>query len=452
MTKIKKAAAAVIMLALAVAAVNGCKNKINQNTADKTVISVCGLSKSENSDSIIKEFMEKYPDIQVEAADWKYNPDTFMQIAEEGELPTVFDTWFSEVNKIIDSGYSADITDNLLNYGYIDEINPVLLELVTNDDGRIYGLPINAYAQGLYINKNLFVQSGLVNEDGSVKIPDTYKDVAEFSKLIKNKTGKAGFYIPCTGRLGGWYLMNIAWSNGVEFVEKQKDGTWKASFDVPEFYSTLEWLYNLKWNDKGLPDNETDYSADINGMFFENRLAMMFGDPPRGKSEDEMVVARVPKGSKNRVSQMGGNLYMLNAEATPEQIDAVFKWLEFRGVSPEYTDLQMKLEEEKYRNNYENDDIVLPQVVFDVWVTPERIEKNKEIRKKYVNINPEDYKSYLGFEGVIIRPEVSVCCQELYEILDGVIKEIYTNPDVDIPSVVKKAAQEWQIKYLDKIK
>lgn len=134
------------------------------------------------------------------------------------------------------------------------------------------------------------------------------------------------------------YLMNIAWSNGVEFVEKQKDGTWKASFDVPEFYSTLEWLYNLKWKDKGLPDDENDYSADINGMFFENRLAMMFGDPPRGKSEDEMVVARVPKGSKNRVSQMGGNLYMLNAEATPEQIDAVFKWLEFRGVSPEYTD------------------------------------------------------------------------------------------------------------------
>lgn len=112
----------------------------------------------------------------------------------------------------------------------------------------------------------------------------------------------------------------------------------------------------------------------------------------------------------------------------------------------------MKLEEEKYRNNYENDDIVLPQVVFDVWITPERIEKSKEIRKKYVNINPEDYKSYLGFEGVIIRPEVSVCCQELYEILDGVIKEIYTNPDVDIPSVVKKAAQEWQIKYLDKIR
>ena len=47
------------------------------------------------------------------------------------------------------------------------------------------------------------------------------------------------------------------------------------------------------------------------------------------------------------------------------------------------------LTEEQYKDAYESDKVVLPQDAFDVWVTPKRIEQNKKIREKYVNIKIE---------------------------------------------------------------
>lgn len=51
---------------------------------------------------------------------------------------------------------------------------------------------------GLYINKPLFTKAGLVNEDGSVKVPQTYEELAEFAGIIKEKT--VGGYLYLHGR------------------------------------------------------------------------------------------------------------------------------------------------------------------------------------------------------------------------------------------------------------
>lgn len=61
-------------------------------------------------------------------------------------------------------------------------INPKLIETVTDDNGRIRAIPYNAYVQGFTYNKGLFRQAGLVNEDGSVKFPNTYEELAEAAK------------------------------------------------------------------------------------------------------------------------------------------------------------------------------------------------------------------------------------------------------------------------------
>src|SRR5574344_725052 len=49
----------------------------------------------------VKEFNKLYPNVKVVPAYYKYATDTFVPLAESGQLPTIYDTWFTEPQKII---------------------------------------------------------------------------------------------------------------------------------------------------------------------------------------------------------------------------------------------------------------------------------------------------------------------------------------------------------------
>lgn len=458
-----KIISAAIIAAIILPTLSGC-NKKSAAEENKTVITVGDWPTKDSSsyksqEKIKEDFMKKYPDIVLKTDSYGYSIDTFAAKAAAKQLPTIFRTWFTEVDRLVDGGNCADVTEMMEKYGYLAEMNPDLLELVTRNGGRIYGIPKDAYAQGLYINKNMFRQAGLVNDDGSIKIPDTYEDILEFSKIIKEKTGYSGFALPNGGNNGGWHLVNIAWSNGVEFCEQTDDGKWRATFDTPEFKQTLQWLYDLKWKYDAFP-LDLDISRDnLNKMFAVDQVAMMFADPPNdglvryfGMKKEDIMAAKMPKGTKDRVSQMGGNLYMIRPDATLEQMDACFKWLDFIGASPKLNDESIANMKSGFKDTIDNNGIVLDQSAFDLWVSSERVEKEKEIRKEFTNVDHKDYEDYYSFEGVKIRPEVPVCCQELYSVLDKCIQEIQTNENVNLDALIKKSVGDWQKNYLDNIK
>ena len=83
--------------------------------------------------------------------------------------------------------------------------------------------------------------------------------------------------------------------------------------------------------------------------------------------------------------------------------------------------------------------------------TLENMLKVKRFDYIYIAVH-KDYEDYYGFEGVKIRPEVPVCCQELYAVLDKCIQEIQTNKDVDLDALIKKSVGDWQSNHLDNIK
>ena len=185
----------------------------------------------------------------------------------------------------------------------------------------------------------------------------------------------------------------------------------------------------------------------------------MIADPPNdaltkyfGMNKDDIMVVKMPKGTKDRCAQMGGNLYMIRPDATPEQINACFKWFEFIGASPKLTDDSIANMKANFKDTIENNGIVLDRNAFDLWVSKDRTDKEIEIRKEFTNVNHKDYEDYYGFDGVKIRPEVPVCCQELYAVLDKCIQEIQTNKDVDLDALIKKSVGDWQSNHLDNIK
>ena len=77
--------------------------------------------------------------------------------------------------------------------------------------------------------------------------------------------------------------------------------------------------------------------------------------------------------------------------------------------------------------------------------------------EKYVNININQVKPYndaiddIEKSTMELHPEVEVCAQDLYGILDNCIQQVLNDKNANIKDILKKANPEYQSDYLDNI-
>lgn len=412
---------------------------------------------SENYDSwetMRKNFMEKYPYITVEGDEYEYSVDTFLAKAASGQLPDLYVTFYTEVDKIINAGYAADITEVYNNSSYVGSINEDVLKLVTKDE-KIYGLPGNAYSLGLYINVNLFKEAGLVDEEGIPVFPTTWDEVAESAVTIKEKTGKAGFMIPVTNNQGGWIFSDIFWGFGGEY-ETQENGKWVATFDSEEGVAALQYIKDLKWKYDVMPDNVLGGLTEWTEMFGTDQVAMgichkPYADPIvslTGMSKDDIAMTTMPAGPAGQATVMGGNLYIMAAGTTPEQQNAILKWLEFTGMTPTIDDEALANYETQQKDGVDQG-FVVGVSDLSCWSDDAEIRvKQAEIDAKYLNVDLRLWP-YAENAGEGIRPEPPVNAQELYAAIDSVLQEVLTNKDADCQALLSEVAANFQRDYLD---
>lgn len=452
-----------LVAAMMVSVLSGCGGK-NEVDDGKVKITIGSWPDDTNPngqkvhEEVLAQMNEKYPNVIIEKDNTKYSDAKLFQAkAAADKLPTLWPAWFTEVNNYITNGYAADITDILKKKGMLEDLNPQLLEMVTSKDGGIYAFPTDAYAQGLTVNKVLFEQAGLVNEDGTVKEPSTYEELAEFAKIIKEKTGKPGFAICTAGNQGGWQFMNIAWSYGVEFMKQREDGSWEATFNTQEMIDALQYVKDLKWKYDVLPTESVLKKADIMKYLAIDEVGMIIQGPSGdyaskyGMDPENLSIVRLPAGPNGRVVQMGGNLYAFSSTASDEQLSASIDWLKQFGYENTVTEEQLQNIENGIKETLDNRGIVFPETVFPLWVNGDLQDKKDELLKKYTNVSANDYEKYYSFEDCKLRPEEPVACQQLYSILDGCIQEVLTNKDADVKALVEVAAKDFQNNHLDKL-
>lgn len=406
-----------------------------------------------------QRYEDSHPDVTIEPDTYKYQVQTFMTKAGGNQLSTLFYTPITETRNVIESGWAADITDALKKRQWYQAMNPDLIEWMSDENGRIYGMPTDIYTQGLFINKKLFAEAGLVNEDGTVMAPQTYEELAEYAKIVKEKTGKAGFILPTTNNCGGWHLMNIAWSYGVEFMEEQSDGSWKATFDTPEMRDALQYVYDLRWKHNVLLDDtvidqpgmEQYIGAEQAAMGFMSVITGTSAAVRYGMNKDDICFVAMPEGPAGRIVQMGGTVHYVAADATEEEIEAVLDWLELAGEGPYLGEDALQSLEEVCQDDAAAGRVVLDRIPFPIWSDESAAEETNAIYRKYTNVDAKDYEQYFAFEGVTIKPEYANCCQELYATLDKCIQEVLTNQNADIAGLITAANEEFQVNYLDKL-
>ncbi len=402
------------------------------------------------------EFMKMYPDIMVETDTYTYDVSSFVAKAASKQLPTLYHTHFTEVEKIINNKFARAITKQASDYDCVANMNPSLTELVQKD-GELYGIPRYAYAMGLFVNEKLFKDAGLVNSDGSIQVPSTYEELAVTAQIIKEKTGKAGFMMSTTNNCGGWHFMNIAWSNGVKFME-EKDGKWIATFNSQECVDSLQYVKDLRWKYDALTSNVFVDGLEIQKLFASGEAAMIFLNPPGsalsstyGMDKESIEAWRMPAGKDGRYSQLGGTVYMIEPSATDEQVEAVMKWLEYVGVLSQYNDIQIKSWKDTANQTVASGGFVLPKEAFPIWVNDERNTKYEESIAEYVNVDEKNFADYYGFDDVVVKVEEPESAQQLYGLLDACIQEVLTNENADPAALIEQAAKDFQKNYLDKV-
>lgn len=403
--------------------------------------------------------IRKKHNIVIEPDEWAYSINSFLPKAAVGKLPTIYNTWYTEVQKIINAGYAVDITSALQERGWDRAINPMVATIIMRD-GKYYGFPRDAYLMGLMCNLKLFRAAGLVDGNGLPLLPQTYPELVRMAQVIKERTGAAGFLIETNGNGGGWHFMNIAWSYGAEF-ERKVNGQWRAVFNSPEAVAALQLIKDLRWQYEVLPDHTLIDWTKAQELIATDQCAMKFeaGFDHNGfdyvidhynMPREDIAMASVPAGPKGRVALLGGNIYMFAPNSTAEQINAALEWLRLLGMSPDVSADGLRYIEDSYRNDFKNG-YVVGNVGVPVWTDPDFLAANEKIRAKYINVNLDYFQSYINGPQVTMRLEEPFYCQELYAILDGVIQTVITDPQADPEVLLDQAADKFQREYLDKL-
>lgn len=401
-----------------------------------------------------ENFVKAYPYITVETDEYAYSTDTFLAKAAGGQLPDLFNTFFTETDKIINAGYAEDITEAFNNSEFASAVSPELLELVTRDN-QVYGVPVGGYSIGLHCNVALFKEAGLVDADGVPVFPTTWDELAQTSATIKEKTGKAGFFLPSTDGQGGWLFANILWGFGGDF-EAQVDGKWTAVFDSEEAVAALQYVKDLKWKYNAMPDNAVGNLNDWMNSYGSDQVAMGLCHQPMangivsatGMSKDNMSMTVVPAGPGGQAAQLGGNVYMMAKGTTPQQQDALLKWLLFGKESP-ITDDEALASFEVACQTESDEGYPVGPTSLQIWVGGDRAEKEQAIREKFVNVDMKLWDPYCQHADEGLRAEPPVNAQELYAVLDSVLQEVLTNENADCQELLSKAAADFQKDYLD---
>ena len=88
------------------------------------------------------QFEDEHPDIDVIGVEYEWEGPTFAVQLAGGSLPDVFTVPFTDAKTLLENDQLMDVTEEMDELGYTDSFNPIILEGVTGDDGRIYGLSL----------------------------------------------------------------------------------------------------------------------------------------------------------------------------------------------------------------------------------------------------------------------------------------------------------------------
>ncbi len=398
--------------------------------------------------NFLPAFQAAMPDVEVVKAHYKYAVDTFVSMAEAGTVPTLFETWYTEPQKLIKGGFVADITDELTELGWLDKMNPSVRNLLSDENGRVYGLPRDGYILGLMVNAEVFEDAGLTDENGLPLYPKTWEEFVTTGKTIKEKTGSAALCLLAADNAGGWHFSNIAWTFGATLEVKNADGKWEANLNSPEAVAAMEFVKALKWEHDLLTSDPTtegwssgfaQLGTGAAAMYIAANDAVNQPTEGNGLPVDKLMMVGMPAGPGGTFSLIGGTPYMFAKGSTHEQIMAGLKYLECMGKAPILTESAKNGLVLDAKSRVERGVPVIRS--FPAWTDADFLAANEAVVAEYTNVDPRMFDAYftaVSTEGVL-RMEEPVQTQDMYSELTKVLQAVVTDQNADVQALLDAA-------------
>ena len=402
-------------------------------------------------EEFVRQYNIKYPDVTIRPSQYRYAVDTFVPMAEAGQVPTVFETWFTEPQKLIEGGFVKDITAEVKALGWDSKMNESIRNLLSKD-GKIYGIPRDGYALGLMLNVDLFRQAGLVDRNGVPLYPKTWEELAKTAQIIKEKTGSAGLCLLAKDNAGGWHFSNIAWGFGAVFMV-QKNGKWQAQLNSREVADALYYVKDLRWHYNVLtpdPTNE-DWASGFRAigtgmaaMYIAAQDAVNQPTMVNGLPAKDLALVPMPAGPKGQYSLMGGTPYMFAANATSEEIHAALRYLEIMGRAPVVNPDTIAGLQADAKMRKENGVPVIDD--FPAWIDPAYVKAKKDANSAFKNVDDRLYADYFAMiaSGKSLKTEEPMLAQDLYAELTKVLQAVLTNRNANVEALLDTAQRNFQ--------
>jgi len=396
-------------------------------------------------------YHQRYPNVTIQPAQYRYATDTFMSLAQAGQIPTVFETWFTEPQKLIGGGFVKDITNEVKALGWDTRMNPSILNLLSRN-GRIYGIPRDGYALGLYLNVDLFRQAGLVDRNGIPLYPKTWDELVTVAKTIKEKTGSAGIVILAKDNSAGWHFTNIAWCFGATFMTQQGN-RWVAHLNSPEVVKALQYIKDLRWVHNVITADPTNEDWGTGFRAIGTGMAAMYigaadavGQPTfvNGLPARDLAIVPIPAGPGGQFSLMGGTPYMFAANATSDEIIAALRYLEIMGRVPEVNaDVIAGLRADAQMRRNDGIPVIAD---FPAWTYAPYARAKQDALNAFANVDARLYADYFAMisRGTNLRPEEPMLAQDLYAELTKCLQAVLTNRNASCQAVLNTAQTNFQ--------
>ena len=265
-------------------------------------------------DDFLAFIKASYPNIALTEEQFAYGDflgkiRTAIRANQAPDMAEIQLTWAPE---LASTGALQEI--NLADYGYTaDQFWPGALR-GSLWQGKLYGVPKRNETMAFAYNADIFQKAGLDPNKG----PETWEDVKNYAKQIKEKTGKPGYGLVAKLNNGNtpYRYMPLTWAYGGSSLDETADTPIydKSNFDNAGNIAALQWVYDVYSNGWAPQSSLTNTQVEILDLFTSGEVAMMIDKPSayaiiKNKAPDVAEKIRfslMPKGPTRRAVVFNG--------------------------------------------------------------------------------------------------------------------------------------------------
>ncbi len=282
---------------------------------------------------MVREFNRENPDVyvQMQRIDWGTYYNKLFVAGIGNRAPDVFVIHADSLARFAHADFLMPVDDLIKGTNGIDitDIDSNVWD-ATKIMGKHYGVPLDVHPAGMYYNKKLFREAGIVDEDGKAKPPTNREEFLDALRKLKKDTDgdgrpdQWGFVVTYYPSLARTFILQ--W--GGDLVDR---ATGKCIMNQPEAVDAVQFISDIINVEKLAPmpenmDGWLGFRQGRVGMVFEG--IYMLADLQK-QDDLDFGAAVIPKLGKQRSVWAGTHELCLSPELNGKKLEAAWRFIKF---------------------------------------------------------------------------------------------------------------------------